>query len=236
MKRCLIVCLSFCISALAAGEMIGHWRFNEAGGKEIKDCKGKFNAELAGQDEYVRRLPGRNGYAVYFGGDPAKKNVAGAALIKFPAASFTKPFTVEMWLKLDKDAPMRKFKDIIGNGTDRGPGFRITHYYNGIQVRSGDGTKPTTLMTNSATTVIPSGSWFQLAVTYDGSVGRIYINGEEKISGEINLTQAKSDWLTVGAYSRGNAYPMFGACDELKIYDYSLSGNEIIQNYLKGLF
>lgn len=235
MKKCLMICFSLLISAFFAGEPVGCWLFNEGEGQEAQDTAGKFHAGLLRVGQNTRWVSGRNGYGVYFGGDSSVRNTSGGASIKLPAVNFTKPFTVEIWLKLDGDAPMRKYKDIIGNGSDRGPGFRVTSFYNSIQLRSGDGGKAVAVATNSATTVIPSGSWFQLVVTYDGNVGRIYINGEEKVAGEISLTQGKSDLLTVGSYLRGVTYPMLGVCDELKIYNHILSRKEIIQNYLKGI-
>jgi len=73
---------------------------------------------------------------------------------------------------------------------------------------------------NNAEIVV--GTWYHLAVTYDGALVKIYING--------NLTNTFSKSLnTVNTtFKLGNAE---GGYDDLKIYNYALSNSEIQQLY-----
>mgnify|MGYP001002764059 CR=1 FL=1 len=235
MKKRWILILCFAAAALPGGELVGHWLFNEGTGKEVKDTVGGRRAVLVRLDDASRWTAGRSGHAVHFGGSHDKRNTSGAAVVKWPAEFFTKPFTVEMWLKLDAGAPLRSFKDLLGNGSDRGPGFRITSFYGSIQVRSGDGTRAAAVATNPSTAVIPENSWFLLTVVYDGANAKIHINGVEHASAPIVLTAAPTVNVSLGSNLGGGAYPMGGSCDELAVYNYPLSRDEVIRNYLKGL-
>lgn len=126
------------------------------------------------------------------------------------------------------------FKDLLCIGKERGPGFRLTYFYNSLHFRSGDGQKATTVATNSSTVLLPVKRWFQIAAVYDGETANIYIDGVLKASGKIQLTLGKGP-LSVGTYGNGYAYPAQGAIDELKIYDVALSHPQIVDAFLQEM-
>ena len=72
-------------------------------------------------------------------------------------------------------------------------------------------------------------TWTHLAVTYDGSYVRLYINGifdsSYAQSGSIETT---TNWLAIGCNSYGATYAHFnGTIDEVRIYNRALSQKEI---------
>ena len=223
------------MTVLSADEKtIGHWRFNEGEGTAIAGMNASPPATLSRLDENTRWVNGRSSNALHFGGDHKQRNVFGAVTMIMKPEIFTVPFTIEIWVKFDKDAPPREFKDIIGNSVERGPGFRLTYFYGSLQFRTGDGKEVKHVGTNSSQTIIPGDAWVFLTLVYDGKTGRIYVNGEEKAAGELALTKGNKV-LSVGAFSSGMAYPMCGAVDEVKIYSYARSSEEITESYLKGM-
>lgn len=87
---------------------------------------------------------------------------------------------------------------------------------------------------------VPSGQsgtnfncWIHMAGTYDGSLMRLYIDGEEigqrSLTGNINLDPSRP--LTIGVEENGGGNvpenPFDGRIDEIRIYNRALSADEI---------
>ena len=142
--------------------------------------------------------------------------------------TFTNPFTVTLWVKLDANSNFRLFKELLCLGSERGPGFRLTYFYNSLIARTGDGKKVYTVSTNSATVLLPLDRWFQVAVVYDGEFCSLYIDAVQKAKDKIQFTLGKGS-LSVGTY------PTQGALDELKIYKGALSHSALVEAYLAEL-
>lgn len=77
---------------------------------------------------------------------------------------------------------------------------------------------------------VPLGRWFHLAVTYDGSYIRLFINGQEDVlarkpaRGAIRTTFRNV--LSIGAIDTGGD-PLVGALDDVRIYNRALSPTEV---------
>jgi len=76
------------------------------------------------------------------------------------------------------------------------------------------------------------GEWAHVAVTFDGTTARIYLNGEEIQSGGFSFGNKTTADMRIGAYS--NASDSFnGDIDEVRIYNRVLSPTEIA--WLSGM-
>ena len=229
MKHVLLLFLTLatgCLLAQATPKY--HYRFDD---EALTDSIGACNGKV----QRLKLVEGLYGKAYYFPAEDSQaRNVACSTAIPIPPEFFTKPFTATLWLKLDENNSYRLFKDLLCIGKERGPGFRLTYFYNSLHFRSGDGKKPTTIATNSSTVLLPVKRWFQIAVVYDGETASIYIDGVLKASGKIQLTLGKGP-LSVGTYGNGYAYPAQGAIDELKIYDVALSHPQIVEAFLQEM-
>jgi hypothetical protein len=88
-----------------------------------------------------------------------------------------------------------------------------------------------------ATVPVATGSWSHIALAFDGSTMRIYINGNQvawdNVSGTLNTN---NDPVTMGVrYYNGATQNYFkGFIDEVKIYPYARSAAEIKQDYQRG--
>jgi len=83
-----------------------------------------------------------------------------------------------------------------------------------------------------STTSFVKGSWYHVVGTYDGAKIRIYVNGikEKEANKTGNIGYATSS-LRIG-YSFENKFN--GTIDEVRIYNRSLSADEVNQSYLLG--
>ena len=206
-----------------------HYRFD---GSEIIDSAGGCNGRVS----RLQQTEGLYGKALYFPkqDDPNARNLACAVSIPVSSDIFVNPFTATFWLKLDENSTYRQFKDLLSLGGERGPGFRLTYFYNSLNVRTGDGKKVVSVNTNSSTVLLPLKRWFQVAVVYDGENCSLYIDAVQKAKGKIQFTKGTKP-LSVGTYSNGYAYPAQGAIDELKIYKGAMPHSMLVDAYLSEL-
>jgi hypothetical protein len=83
----------------------------------------------------------------------------------------------------------------------------------------------------SSSRVISKGQWCNIAVTYDGSYTKLYLNGSEiaseSASGQLN---SASSYLYLGSYSN-NTYSFNGVIDDVRVYEHALNSTEILTYY-----
>ena len=230
MRLAVLLVTLLCVGSMAEELPLAHYyRFD---GSEIMDsvggCKGKA--------ERLQLVEGLYGKALYFPKqeNPNARNEACGVSIPIAPETFTKPFTVTLWVKLDENSNFRQFKELLCLGGERGPGFRLTYFYNSLAARTGDGKNVQTVSTNSSTVLLPLNRWFQVAVVYDGEYCGLYIDAVLKARDKIQFTLGKGT-LSVGSYRSGYAYPAQGALDELKIYKGALSHSALVDAYLAEL-
>lgn len=92
------------------------------------------------------------------------------------------PWTVNLWVKVDKQPEDRTIIGGFGRSRDgrAGTGRYLTKFSNGIQFWAADMDVPTT-------TQLDLGKWQMLTATYDGGTLRVFKNGKEIGSGEVGL-------------------------------------------------
>jgi hypothetical protein len=78
-------------------------------------------------------------------------------------------------------------------------------------------------------TTFPSGTWTHVAVTFDGTIFKFYVDGSEALLGGFpfgfDAIETASSDLLIGKGASG--LPLHAALDELRIYNYALSKTEI---------
>jgi hypothetical protein len=79
---------------------------------------------------------------------------------------------------------------------------------------------------------VTAGEWNHLAITHDGTSAKIYLNGVLETLTGTNSTYW-TDHLSINAVWIGKSswYYFDGQMDELEMYNYALSQNEIINQY-----
>lgn len=221
---------------------ICYLKFDEGEGLAAKDSSGNNNdGKIMREGKYTKWVEGRVGKALKFIGNQKIRNENGCVVINnMGKYNFSKGLTVEAWVKFNDKHTRRDTCEIISNTIDdRGKGFRFRLFWNRINLMSGEGKSGKTwgASSNPARNPVNNNVWYHVAGTYDGSVFRVYIDGEEVAISEsgLALTKGKKS-IYVGSYCGGYAYGFNGTIDEIKIYDYARSNIEILKDAKFNLF
>jgi len=85
-------------------------------------------------------------------------------------------------------------------------------------------------------TVITDNKWHHLAFTYDGKMGRVYVDGNVETEKPYNKTPFHStDPITIGVPNLDNANGLMGIIDEARISSVVRTEDEIKEAMNKGL-
>ena len=95
---------------------------------------------------------------------------------------------------------------------------------------------PSLTMLDDNTTQLSTNVWYHVALTYDGSQMRLYVNGSEVANRDATGSIKTNDNpLYIGYNPRGVKYWFNGVIDEVKVYKHALTSDEIQQEYDEGL-
>ncbi len=76
-----------------------------------------------------------------------------------------------------------------------------------------------------------TGQWYTVIGTYDGSRMKIYVDGEFQATTDVQsgpILYPDSAWYGIGSYRDGDeTYPFTGRLDEIAVYDYALSSDDV---------
>jgi hypothetical protein len=84
----------------------------------------------------------------------------------------------------------------------------------------------------SGNPVLPVGEWAHVAVTFDGTTAKFFVNAVETGEGGFSFGADPAAGVHFGCCDSNGGNPFNGALDEVRIYDRALSSFEI--NYLAG--
>ncbi len=143
----------------------------------------------------------------------------------------TNNYTVSTWLK--PNAFINTFEVFVMKTTNYQDGFTLYIYWDGndpnvglVSLQTGDG-----MNWDNVSSTINASIWTHVTATYDGTTLRMYINGVEISTTIFSTTVANASVpLVTGVGLGGNLY-YNGSMDELKIFDTTLSAEEISQLY-----
>lgn len=147
-------------------------------------------------------------------------------------------FTVMAWI-----LPRERGKtyEIIGNKGDRSgegpwPGWRLRYFWTRamFQIGTSDAEEPS--VSSPEWSTVP-GHWSHVAVTYDGTTLRLYVNcipAGEQVLGKPVMPGTRA--IVIGNYvGRKNAYAFDGLIDELKFFDAELTEAQIFTAATQGM-
>jgi hypothetical protein len=211
---------------------IGYWQFNEGQGTTAKDSSATVaHGTITGATWQTEDMC-ISGKCLYFDGVNNRVNVGNNDIY-----NLTGDFTLSAWIR-----PMSAGGGGFGRIFSRLSSTPISGYYlymvggspsNSIRFRiynSGDGTQTITSLANT----IQINNWQHLQFVRSGSTGKFFLNGKEVMSGAANeLIGAPGVNLFIGG-SPGTIRSFHGFIDEVKIYDYARTNQEILLDYNAG--
>jgi Concanavalin A-like lectin/glucanases superfamily/Pro-kumamolisin, activation domain/Reelin subrepeat B/Immunoglobulin domain/HYR domain/Viral BACON domain len=190
---------------------------------DATDCAGTNNGILQGGATFA---PGRVGQAFGFNGTNSYIEVPSS-----PALKPTGPFTVEGWVNYDGFTGPNG-GGIVTKGQDAEAAMDWT-----LDIGAAHELRPGVMasghwVTYGCASALATGVWYHVAMVYDGSSVRVYLNGLlDGSAGASGAVQASDYALRIGAYApvNGTANKAFllGRIDELSLYGRALSIGEI---------
>ena len=145
--------------------------------------------------------------------------------VDLPTMNIGNIYSVEFWVYRTRSGV---YEDLVANfptTTSFGElylgGTHITYYQSGHSVATPDGS-------------VPANAWSHIALTYDGAVDRLYVNGV------LEGTDAPHTMIFNNALRLGNRIPVCSQCyfiglmDEVSLYNRALTADEILAIYNAG--
>ncbi len=239
LKKTALLLLALAVAAtLAAAErkLVLHLAFEEETGEACRDSSGNapaaFKATIVNPAQ-AKRVPGRFGKAVEFSAADIRKGPFAYVLAEnFYDPSLQEAFTLEVWMRMADGADwMRGLMYLICcTNSNYAPGFSI--YYNWRFLMFPNET------TNKLRASVPDlrRQWVHVAATWDGATktARLYKDGKlvaEQQGLEYDCRpKAKNPPLLIGVGPARTYRGFIGALDEVKIYNYPLTNQEILEH------
>jgi hypothetical protein len=199
----------------APAGLVAAYGFNEASGLAVTDASGQGNGgTISGA---TRTTAGKFGGALSFNGFSAWVTVNDAASL-----DLTTGMTIEAWVK---PSLLTGWRSVV---TKEAPGGLAYALYSGNNASRPAGYVHTTSdIEATGTTAMVANVWTHLAVTYDGTTLRMFVNGvqvrTQSASGAAITTAGA---LRIGGNSAWGEY-FKGLIDEVRIYNRALTVNEI---------
>ena len=132
--------------------------------------------------------------------------------------------TVGAWFKVDNfDFPNSSYW-VIGNEKDF-RGYAILMFFDGSNHKWGTRITDGSIHDAIGTTIIEKNTWYYVAMAFDGSNAKVYVNGN--LESSISAGKRKASWpFYVGVHVAGGAY-FNGIIDDIRVYNRALTNEEI---------
>ncbi|MBI4136716.1 DUF2341 domain-containing protein, partial [Candidatus Roizmanbacteria bacterium] len=223
---------------------VAYWKFDEGQGSTAYDLSNNsFDGTLgtgSSAPSWLTEDQCISGKCLRFDGDQDYINVGDTSKLEFGNAD--SEFSISGWIRLNEvpdDSPAMIISKYNSNSSNREWYFSVNDSLQPLIYMSEDGQNTNTRIETSDT-AITVGTWYHLAATVNVStdVHTLYIDGNE-----VSTTDAGSDITTIqtgtaevhiGAVARSSTTPdnLFpGELDEIKVYPYARTADEIKQDF-----
>ncbi|MEJ8800545.1 LamG-like jellyroll fold domain-containing protein [Pontibacter sp. H249] len=205
------------------GNLVAYWQMDESGGTTLVDASTYENTATTVNNP--SRVAGVKGQALRFNGTSQYATVDDNASLDITGA-----ITIAAWIKPEQTATQYIVKKAEQKAQD---GYELSLASNGkVFFRINQDSYRDTYRLNSNALYPNNGNtWLHVAITYDGTTMRMYINGIQNSSKSFSSAppiNSNNLPLTLGAGFDGYR-GLKGAMDEVQIYNRALSGDEINQ-------
>lgn len=203
--------------AVMGDQPISYWRLGEASGTTSTDSKGTNTGTYAGGVTLAQAgAIGDGDTAALFNGSTGRSDIPDAANLRFTTA-----FTFEAWV----------FPTASGTEAVILCKNASTDY----EWRLDTANPPKQQMTGLAVSgsAVPLNAWSHLAVTYDGTNVRYYLNGVLDGTVASAAFPSSTNAARIGARTSGSLW-FTGSLDEVAVYDHALTVAQISRHYQAG--
>ena len=225
-----VLALLSVISADAAVDKntVAVWLFEEGSGKVVKDASGNgHDGEFTGSLQWVKA---RYGTGLEFPGDGS-----GYIVVDSTKKLELETLSIEAWVKVKE--PTGKWQGILckqeAGCTDRNYGIWVQVDQKVLHAQIG--ANGACAFNMNGTMEITDNVWHHLAFTYDGDMGRLYVDGRlETEKPNTNSFQSTAP-ITIGVPNVDNTNGLLGVIEEIRISNIARTQNEIKEAMDVGL-
>jgi len=203
-----------------AGKPVAHYRFDEATSGAVNTGAGAIKDETAKNNGTASNTTwtyatGKFGGALNFDGNDYVS--CGSVL-----TGTNTPFTASAWV--NPADTTTSWKTVFAEGCT---GFDLT--INGATINFGRNCGGGNGFYSGPS--VTAGVWTHLVIVYDGTNLDLYKDGIKTTGGASTYVHAT---LSIGCYNNGGAEPFKGLIDDVRIYNYARTADQIQQDYLNG--
>jgi outer membrane lipoprotein-sorting protein len=200
------------------GKLVGWWKFDESTGTIASDSSGNGNNGTLKGNPVWRPQGGKTGGAIELSGKGDYVEISNES-----AFDITGQITVSAWVNIT-DVP-QEWTGIVTKGDSAwrlSTSFAKNVFHFGVSARD---------YLNGQTTV-DSGQWHNVVDVYDGQKISIYVDGKLDASMPRTGPIATNDFpVCIGENIELKGRCFHGLIDDVRIYNYALSENEIVELY-----
>jgi len=219
----------------ALGELVGHWKLDEAAGTTVADSSGKGNTgTIKGHPTPIAGV--KDGALEFHGTGVALTPVDSITIPSTPVLDIGGPISITLWIRPDAEDPE-------GKGTSGGETAPMAKADSAAspswsyQVRYGWGGAPQPFMAFTFNTTprawafvgknLTQFEWCHIACTFDGTTLKCYLNGLQTDSTPMGPITKSGTPVLIG--SDGWGCDWLGAIDDVRIYNNALTADEIAE-------
>ena len=234
-----LICLVFSILFVGTAgsvyaDLVGHWTLDEGSGTTVADVSGNGNDGTIVDNPVwdTKWVTGVSGSALeFYGVGTVTGNGDYVDIPHSPSLDITGPTSIALWIRPDADDPE-------GKGTETAPMAKAMSGMSpdwSFQVRYGwGGPQPYMAFTfNTSPRAwafvgrnLERYEWCHIACTFDGTTLTTFLNGEATDSTPMGPITSSQCPVMIG--SDGWQCDWIGAIDDVRIYNHSLSEDEIL--------
>ena len=209
------------VSTLYTG-LIGYWSFNEGSGSTAHDTSGSgYNGTVKGATWTAGKISG----ALHFNG--------GTNTVVTPNITLGSAFSASVWVNSAVAQPAQHVR-ILETRYDVGffVGTDATGKKYQLIVKGGAGS---TGSCGGGFGCVEGGTitsgWHLVTATYDGTTGRLYVDGVIVASDTFSAPANTSLPLYIGSDFMGSGFGWHGSLDEVRLYNRALTSAEVLALY-----
>ena len=204
------------------------WLFEEGAGKTVKDASGNgHDGKFAGNPKWVKA---KFGTGLELPGD-----AGGYVVVDSTKKLELETLSIEAWVKVKESTG--KWQGMVckqqAGCTNRNYGIWV-HVDKSV-LHAQIGANGGCAFSIDGTTDITDNKWHHLAFTYDGKMGRLYVDGELETEAPNGQTFQSGDPITIGVPNLDNANGLKGIIEEIRISNVARTEDEIQEAMDVGL-
>ena len=204
------------------------WLFEEGAGRTVKDASGNgHDGKFKGNPKWVKA---KFGTGLELPGD-----AGGYVVVDSTKKLELETLSIEAWVKVKESTG--KWQGMVckqqAGCTNRNYGIWV-HVDKSV-LHAQIGANGGCAFSIDGTTDITDNKWHHLAFTYDGKMGRVYVDGELETEAPNAEAFQSSDPITIGVPNLDNANGLKGIIEEIRISNVARTEDEIQEAMDVGL-